>query len=90
MYHSSAAHVLGWDLRNVLWKPQVYPPRPSLTLVYEQVLVRRCLLKHLHVQVIPVRPFLRVAVVCVANETGEVGLLVGALAGESVEDHGCR
>lgn len=73
-----------WALlgKHSLRKSQVHMLRASL--VQEQVLVRRCLLDHLCVQIVSCAIGLLPAVVAL-NEAREVGFLVCALGGKLVD-----
>jgi len=57
-------------------------------LIDKQQLIRRRLLNHLRVDVVPSCPLLGITVVGVDDIPGRPGLLAGALAGEIVEGEG--
>lgn len=60
-------------------------PRRLRRLVQEQHSVRSCLLHHLRVYIVSLRPLGRVAVVRILNQAREVGLLAGSSVVEGEE-----
>lgn len=72
-------------LGDVLRKPQVNVSHALICLIHEQRPVCSRLLNRLSVEVVSLRPLDLVRIVGVLDQSCEVRLLVGALAGELVD-----
>lgn len=73
---------------DVLREPQVNVTNSLTSLVQEQYSVRGGLLNHVCVGIVALRPRVRVLVVSVRNQAGEVGLLVARGSGVESEEGG--